>query len=89
MVFTTDGQLEEAGLVILEDDKNYFPYYDAATLVRDEVLEKHPELEEVLNLLEGRIQDEDMVHMNYLVEIRKEDPARVARDFLKDKGLLP
>ena len=53
------------------------------------MLEKHPELEEVLNLLEGRIQDEDMVHMNYLVEIRKEDPARVARDFLKDKGLLP
>lgn len=88
VVFTTDGQLEEAGLVILEDDKDYFPYYDAATLVREAVLEEHPELEDVLNLLAGKIQDEDMVHMNYLVEIRKEDPAKVAQDFLKAQGLL-
>jgi len=88
VIFTTDGRIEEHDLLVLEDDLHYFPSYYAATLVRNETLALHPELLDVLELLTGRISDEEMTHMNYLVEIEGEDPRNVARDFLVEKGLL-
>ncbi len=87
-VFSTDGRLEEFNLVVLEDDLNFFPSYYATTLVRNEILETYPELEAVLNLLAGQISNEDMIRMNYLVEIEKADPKQVALDFLEAKGLI-
>lgn len=87
-VFTTDGQLSEAEVKILEDDLNFFPAYDAATLVRAETLEKYPELEPVLEKLTGQISNEEMVQMNYAVEKENKDPAEVAKAFLEEKGLL-
>lgn len=87
-VFSTDGRLKEQGLIVLEDDQNFFPSYYAATLVREETLEKYPELEEVVEMLTGQISNEEMTEMNYLVEIEKKDPKDVATDFLKKKGLL-
>ncbi len=87
-VFTTDGQLQDANVVVLEDDKQFFPGYDAATLVRQETLDNYPELEPVLEKLTGQISNEDMIAMNYAVEVENTDPREVARDFLVEKGLL-
>lgn len=87
-VFTTDGQLQEADVVVLKDDKYFFPGYDAATLVRQETLDKYPELEPVLEMLTGLIPNEAMIAMNYAVEVENKDPREVARDFLVEKGLL-
>lgn len=87
-VFSTDGRLEQEGLVVLADDKYFFPDYHAATLVRQETLDKYPELNDVLELLTNQISNEEMIYMNYLVEVEKKDPEQVAKDFLKDKGLL-
>lgn len=86
--FTTDGLLLKYNLRILKDDKRYFKTYYAATLVRQETLEKYPELKEVFAKLEGQISDEEMTKMNYRVENDKEDPQKVAEDFLKEKGLI-
>ncbi len=86
--FSTDGLLKEFGLKVLEDNKNFFPAYQAATLIREETLEKYPELKSVLNKLAGRISDDEMILLNYYVEKEKQDPADVARDFLKEKGLI-
>jgi glycine betaine/choline ABC-type transport system substrate-binding protein len=86
-VFSTDGRLRQEGLVVLEDDKNFFPSYYAATLVRNETLDKYPELDEVLEKLNGKISNDEMIEMNYLVEIEKMDPGTVATDFLKKEGL--
>ncbi len=86
--FSTDAQLLENDLVVLEDDANFFPSYHATTLVREETLERYPELEEVLNRLAGQISDEEMIRMNHRVDIGNEDPATVAREFLEEKGLL-
>jgi len=88
VIFTTDGRIAEHDLVVLEDDLHYFPSYYAATLVRNETLESHPELLDALELLTGSISDQEMTHMNYLVEIEGQDPRQVARDFLLEKGLL-
>jgi len=87
-VFSTDGRLEEFNLTVLEDDLNFFPSYYATTLVRNEILEEYPELEGVLNMLAGQITNDDMIRMNYLVEIEKADPKQVALDFLEEKGLI-
>ncbi|MEN1760282.1 glycine betaine ABC transporter substrate-binding protein [Anoxynatronum sibiricum] len=88
-VFTTDGQLQEVDVVVLEDDRHFFPAYHAATLVRMETLDKYPELEAVLEKLTGQITNEDMIAMNYAVEVENKDPREVAENFLREKGLLP
>jgi osmoprotectant transport system substrate-binding protein len=86
--FSTDALLKKYDLKVILDDKNFFPSYFATTLIREETLKKYPELESVLNVLQGRISDEEMTQMNYLVEAEKKDPKDVAVEFLKAKGLL-
>jgi len=86
--FSTDGMLEAYNLTVLKDDKNFFPPYYAAPLVRDDTLKKYPELKVVLNKLAGQIDDETMRQLNYKVDKLGEDPKTVADDFLKSKGLI-
>lgn len=86
--FTTDGQVAAYDLAILEDDQEFFPPYDAAPTIRNEVLEQHPELEEVLNQLAGRIDDSTMAELNAQVDMDKLEPEDVARDFLLAEGLI-
>jgi len=87
-VFSTDGRLKEEPVVVLEDDASYFTSYHAATLIREETLEEHPELSAVLERLTSAISNEEMIALNYQVEIEKQDPEVVARAFLESKGLL-
>lgn len=86
--FSTDALLKKYDLKVILDDKNFFPSYFATTLVREETLKKYPELESVLNVLQGKISDAEMTQMNYLVEGEKKDPKDVAVQFLKAKGLV-
>jgi osmoprotectant transport system permease protein len=86
--FTTDGRITRFNLQMLEDDKKFFPPYDAVPIVRGDTLEKYPDLEKVLKELQGIISEEDMQEMNARVDIDKEDPEKVAKDFLKKKGLI-
>lgn len=86
--FSTDAMIEKFGLKVLEDDKSFFPSYNASTIVRRETLMKYPELREVLQKLTGQISDEEMVIMNYEVEESKKSESDVAREFLKKKGLI-
>ncbi|PID14600.1 glycine/betaine ABC transporter substrate-binding protein [Sporosarcina sp. P34] len=86
--YTTDGQLAIANLRVLEDDKSYFPPYHALPLVRDETLKEYPELEEVLGLLEGKIDEEAMQIMNGKVDNDGMMVELVAKEFLVDSGLI-
>ena len=88
MVFSTDGRLNVEPVAVLEDDKSAFAAYHAATVVRDETLETYPELAKALDLLAGRISNEEMIGLNHQVEILKQDPREVAREFLVKEGLL-
>lgn len=91
-VYATDGLNRKAGLKVLEDDQNFFPDYNGAFLVREDMFEKFsdiaPNLEEVLSLLDGRISNEDMVEMTYRVDVLGETVDEVAADFLRSLGLL-
>ncbi len=86
--FSTDGLLLEYNMQVLTDDKFFFPSYQGATLVRNETLEKYPELEEILVKLEGAITDEEMIYLNYQVDKENKDPKEVAKTFLEEKGLI-
>ncbi len=86
--FATDGQIKQYNLKILEDDKGFFPPYYAAPIVRSDVLQKHPELKNVLDMLAGVIDDEAMTGLNYAVDVEKKSVETTARDFLQDKGLI-
>jgi len=82
---TTDGLIQSLGLVVLKDDKNYFPPYEAVPVVRSQILEKYPELRPVLAELGGKISEEDMRQLNYQVDGKQQDAAQVAREFLQKK----
>ncbi len=86
--FSTDGLLRKFDLVVLEDDKRFFPSYFCAPVVRKEILERYPEVGEVLGRLAGQISDAEITEMNYLVDEERRDPKEVAREFLKRKGLI-
>ncbi len=88
-LFFTDGQIAEYNLVVLEDDLQFFPVYEAVPLVRSDALQKFPELSVVLDKLTGLITVADMQQMNKAVDLEAQTPASVASAFLADKGLLP
>lgn len=88
VIFTTDGQLSASDVVVLEDDKHFFPSYICGNVIRAEALEEHPELEAVFEKLDGLITDGDMAEMNYSVETEHKEPRAVAESFLSSHNLL-
>ena len=83
----TDGLIAALGLVVLEDDKHYFPPYDAVPIVRPELFQECPQARAAFERLAGRITAEDMRKMNYAVDGEKKDAAAVAKQFLASQGL--
>ena len=78
---STDGLIAALGLVVLEDDRHYFPPYQAVSVVREGALEQHAGLREVLDALGGRISEDDMRRMNYALDGEHRDVTSVVRDF--------
>lgn len=86
--YTTDGQLQMYDLRVLEDDKLFFPPYHALPLIRKEVLDEFPELEDVLNSLAGKIDEETIQGMNAQVDNEAMMVEVVAKEFLESAGLI-
>lgn len=84
---STDGLLSARDLVMLEDNKHYFPPYEAVPIVRADTLARYPEARAALLELSGKINDAEMRKMNYEVDGEHRDIADVARQFLHAKGL--
>ena len=83
---STDGLIAALKLAVLEDDRHYFPPYEAVPVVREAAVERHPELAAALDELAGKISDEEMRQMNYAVDGERRDPKEVVSDFLRAKG---
>ena len=84
---STDGLIESLGLVALQDDKHYFPPYDAVPIVRQSTLARFPQLRGALAELAGKISASDIRRLNYAVEGQLRDPAEVVRQFRVSHGL--
>jgi len=85
----TSAQIEAFHLSALEDNRHYFPPYDAVPVVRTSTLLRHPEVGRALDRIAGRITDSDMRAMNAAVDVRHLEPAAVARQFLAKLGVAP
>ena len=84
---TTDGLIPALDLFVLEDDRHYFPPYEAVPIIRQEMLARHPEVGKALDHLAGKISDDDMRHLNYAMDGEHRDVKEVVREFLRQKGL--
>jgi osmoprotectant transport system substrate-binding protein len=84
---STDGAIQEFGLTVLEDNRHYFPPYQAVPLVREEALKRWPQIQDALSALAGRISADDMRSMNEAVDIQHRDPAEVVQEFRSRKRL--
>jgi osmoprotectant transport system substrate-binding protein len=85
----TDALIPALDLFALEDDRHYFPPYEAAPVIREQTLRQHPEIAPVLEALANAISDSEMQRMNYAVDGQHRDTQDVVRDFLKAKKLVP
>jgi osmoprotectant transport system substrate-binding protein len=88
LAFSTDGEIAQYNLVVLKDDKNFFPNYALAPVVRQEVLDKNPKIKDTLNKLAPKLTNEAMQKLNAQVTADKKEPAAVAKQFLQDQGLI-
>lgn len=84
----TDGLIPALDLFVLEDDRHYFPPYEAVPVVREQVLQEHPEVAQALAGLAGKISDAEMQQMNYAVDGQHRDVKEAVREFLRGKGLV-
>jgi osmoprotectant transport system substrate-binding protein len=84
---STDGVIDSLHLVILDDDRHYFPPYDAVPIVRQATLEQFPQLRAALAELGGKVSGPDMRHLNYLVDAEQRDAAAVVREFRQSHNL--
>ena len=88
-IFATDGRVESLDLRVLEDDQNFFPFFNAAPTVRQQVLDQNPGIADLLNPVAEALDDETMTGLNAQVDVEGERPEDVARQFLEEQGLLP
>jgi osmoprotectant transport system substrate-binding protein len=88
VAFGTDGEIAAFDLVLLEDDKQFFPPYQVAPVVRQEALDANPGIADALNALAPVLTDEVMQQLNYEVSGNQREPAEVAREFLTQEGLI-
>jgi osmoprotectant transport system substrate-binding protein len=86
--FTTDSQLASDELVVMEDPKSIWPFYYPAPVVRSDVLEQNPKMEEVLNSVSETLDADTMRQLNAQVDIEQEDPEDVAAEHLEDAGIV-
>ena len=88
VAFGTDGELAAFNLVVLEDDKGMFPPYQVAPVIRAQMLEAHPEIEELLNPVTALLTNEMMQSLNFEVTGNGQEPADVAAEFLRQNGFI-
>lgn len=86
--YATDGRIISFDLKVLKDDKNFFPPYYAAPIIRNDTLAKHPELADALNSLAGKLDDTTMQQLNAQVDLDKKASKDVANEWLKAQGLI-
>lgn len=86
--YSTDSEIKQYDLVTLEDDMNLFPPYQGAALMRNDFAEDHPTVVKAMNRLAGKITEDQMIDMNYQVNVEGKQPAAVARDFLTKEKII-
>jgi osmoprotectant transport system substrate-binding protein len=84
----TDGLIPTLDLFVLEDDRHYFPPYEAVAVIRQQTMREHPEITQAIADLGGKISDQEMQRLNYALDGQHREVKEVAHEFLRSKGLV-
>ncbi len=87
-VFTTDGRIDSLDLDVLEDDRGFFPAYNAAPVLSTATLEEYPQLAEVYDEISPALTDTEMRRLNLAVDVEGQEPADVAFDWMVEQGFV-
>ncbi|MEL7564219.1 MAG: glycine betaine ABC transporter substrate-binding protein [Dehalobacterium sp.] len=85
---STDGRILAYNLEVIEDDKHVFPIYNPAPVIRKEVLDKYPQIADIMGEVSPMLDTNTLISLNKQVDVDKKEPGTVAREFLKEKGLI-
>ncbi|MGG3281326.1 osmoprotectant ABC transporter substrate-binding protein [Paenibacillus solani] len=88
LAYSTDSRLKAYELQTLQDDKQFFPPYDASPVLRSDLLKEHPEIQDAIAPIVGKLDADTMISLNYQVDIEKKSEREVAIAYLKEQGLL-
>ena len=88
MGFATDGRIAAFGFVNLKDDKNFFPVYNPAPVVRKEIMDKYPDIANILNPIAAKLTTDTMTQLNKSVDVDGKEPVQAACDFLTTNGFV-
>ncbi|WP_106406094.1 osmoprotectant ABC transporter substrate-binding protein [Paenibacillus solani] len=88
LAYSTDSRLKAYELQTLQDDKQFFPPYDASPVLRSDLLKEHPEIQDAITPIIGKLDADTMISLNYQVDIEKKSEREVAIAYLKEQGLL-
>lgn len=88
LAYSTDSRLKAYELQTLQDDKQFFPPYDASPVLRSDLLKEHPEIQDAIAPIIGKLDADTMISLNYQVDIEKKSEREVAIAYLKEQGLL-
>ncbi|QKY71803.1 osmoprotectant ABC transporter substrate-binding protein [Lentibacillus sp. CBA3610] len=83
LAYSSDGRIQEFDLKVLEDDRQFFPPYDASPVINNEVLEEYPEIKAITERLSNQISTEQMQELNYRADVERVNPRKVAEEFLQ------
>ena len=87
-IFTTDGRIKSLDLVVLQDDKKYFPAYNVAPVISKKVLDEYPQLRDLFQPVSDKLTDEVLIDLNAQVDVDGREPADVAMDWLVKEGFV-
>ncbi|MFE0256937.1 glycine betaine ABC transporter substrate-binding protein [Streptomyces sp. NPDC059010] len=87
-VFTTDGRIKSMNLVVMEDDKKFFPNYNVAPMINSKTLKKWPAIAQVLDPVTKKLNNSVAQDLNAKVDVDGEDPHQVALDWMKEEGFV-
>ena len=87
-IFTTDGRIAGLNLRVLEDDKHFFPQYNICVVLKDELYQRHPEIEQVMQPVVMALNNQEMIELGKKVDVDGDDPGIVARDWMISKGFI-
>ncbi|MFF0271214.1 glycine betaine ABC transporter substrate-binding protein [Kribbella sp. NPDC004536] len=87
-IFTTDGRIKSLDLVVLQDDKKYFPAYNVAPVISKKVLDKYPQLRDLFQPVTDKLTDPVLIDLNAQVDVEGREPADVAMDWLVKEGFV-
>jgi osmoprotectant transport system substrate-binding protein len=87
-VFTTDGRILALDLTVLEDDKAYFPKYNVSLVVRKEVMDEYPQIEELMAPVTEKLTNEVLLDLNAQIDVDGREPTDVAQEWLREEGFI-